>query len=355
MHQIDCTGRRPAGGHCWRRGLEAGEKPVLDMRRRDFISLLGGVAAWPLAARAQQPAMPVIGFMSARSPSASASLVAGFRQGLTDGGYFEGQNVAIDYRWAEGHYDRLPGLAADLVQRKVALIAAVSGTPTALAAKAATATIPIVFANGSDPVASGLVASLNRPGGNITGATFLAPATVTKRLEILRDLVTSPGAIAFLVNPNNPIADVETREADRAARALGLQLQVLNASNESDIDTAFAILVRQHAAGLLLASDVLLAPSRRLVVLTARHSMPAISPDREFAVAGGLMSYGGNQANAFRQAGIYSARLLKGDKPADLPVLQATKFELIVNLATAKALGVDIPPKVLAIADEVIE
>jgi putative tryptophan/tyrosine transport system substrate-binding protein len=328
---------------------------MFDLRRRQFITLLGGAAAaWPLVARAQQPAMPVIGFMSARSPSASASLVAGFRQGLTDGGYFEGQNIAIDYRWAEGHYDRLPGLAADLVQRKVALIAAVSGTPTALAAKAATATIPIVFANGSDPVASGLVASLNRPGGNITGATFLAPATVTKRLEILRDL-TSAGAIAFLVNPNNPIADVETREAERAARALGLQLHVLNASNESDIDTAFAILVRQHAAGLLLASDVLLAPNRRLVVLTARHSMPAISPDREFAVAGGLMSYGGNQANAFRQAGIYSARILKGDKPADLPVLQATKFELIVNLATAKALGVDIPPKVLAIADEVFE
>jgi putative ABC transport system substrate-binding protein len=321
-----------------------------------LITLLGGAAAaWPLAAPAQQPPMPVIGFLSARSASASASLVGGFRQGLTDGGYFEGQNVAIDYRWAEGHYDRLPGLAADLVQRKVALIAAVSGTPTALAAKAATATTPIVFANGSDPVASGLVGSLNRPGGNITGATFLAPATVTKRLEILRDLVTSAGAIAFLVNPNNPIADVETREAESAARALGLQLHVLNVSNESDIDTAFAILVRQHAAGLLLASDVLLAANRRLVVLTARHSIPAISPDREFAVAGGLMSYGGNQANAFHQAGTYSARILKGAKPADLPVLQATKFELIVNLATARALGVDIPPKVLAVADEVIE
>jgi len=299
--------------------------------------------------------MPMIGFMSARSASISANLVAGFRQGLTDGGYFEGQNVAIDYRWAEGHYDRLSGLATDLVQRKVALIAAVSGTPTALAAKAATTTIPIVFANGSDPVASGLVGSLNRPGGNITGATFLAPATVTKRLEILRDLVTSAGAIAFLVNPNNPIVNVETREAESAARALGLELHVLNVSNESDIDTAFAILVREHAAGLLLASDVLLAANRRLVVLTARHSIPAISPDREFAVAGGLMSYGGNQANAFHQAGTYSARILKGAKPADLPVLQATKFDLIVNLATARALGVNIPPKVLAVADEVIE
>jgi putative ABC transport system substrate-binding protein len=324
--------------------------------RRYFVSCLGGATAvWPLAARAQQPSMPVIGFLNSAVAQAFTSRVAAYRRGLGEAGFVEDKNVAIDYRWAEGHYDRLPELAADLVQRKVALIAAVSGTPTALAAKAATATIPIVFANGSDPVASGLVGSLNRPGGNITGATFLAPATVTKRLEILRDLVTSAGAIAFLVNPNNPIADVETREAERAARALGLQLHVLNASNESDIDTAFAILVRQHAAGLLLASDVLLAPNRRLVVLTARHSMPTISPDREFAVAGGLMSYGGNQANAFRQAGIYSARILKGNKPADLPVLQATKFELIVNLATAKALGVDIPPKVLALADEVIE
>jgi len=325
------------------------------IKRREFISLLGGAAAWPFTAAGQQTAMPVIGFVSARSPGISAHLVAGFRQGLTDGGYFEGQNVAVEYRWAEGRYDRLPGLTADLVQRQVAVIAAVSGTPTALAAKAATATIPIVFANGSDPVASGLVGSLNQPGGNITGATFLAPHTVTKRLEILRDLVGSAGAIAFLVNPNNPIADGETKEAERAAHALGLQLHVLNVSSESDIDTAFAFLVQQRAAGLLLASDVLTAANRRLVVLTARHSIPAISPDREFAIAGGLTTYGGSQVASFRQAGMYSARILKGAKPADLPVLQPTKFELVVNLATAKALGLDIPPKVLALADEVIE
>jgi putative ABC transport system substrate-binding protein len=325
-------------------------------RRKFLASLLGGAAAtWPVAAQAQQAAMPVIGFVSARSRGISAHLVAGFRQGLTDGGYFEGQNVAVEYRWAEGHYDRLPGLTADLVQRQVAVIAAVSGTPTALAAKAATATIPIVFANGSDPVASGLVGSLNQPGGNITGTTFLAPHTVTKRLEILRDLVASAGPIAFLVNPNNAIADGETKEAERAAHALGLQLHVLNASSESDIDTAFAFLVQRRAAGLLLASDVLIGANRRLVVLTARHSIPAISPDREFAIAGGLMSYGGSQVASFRQAGLYSARILKGTKPADLPVLQPTKFELVVNLATAKALGLDIPPKVLALADEVIE
>jgi putative ABC transport system substrate-binding protein len=325
------------------------------VRRRAFITLLGGAAASPLVARAQQQAMPVIGFLSARSPSTSANVLAGFRQGLTDGGYFEGQNVAIDYRWGEGHYDRLSGLTADLVQRRVAVIAAISGTPAALAAKAATATIPIVFANGGDPVAAGLVGSLHQPGGNITGATFLGTGTVTKRLEILRDLVTSAGAITFLVNPINPIADGETKEAERAARALGLQLRVLNASSESEIDTAFAFLVRERAAGLLLASDVLVAVNRRLVVLAARHSIPAISPDREFAVAGGLMSYGGSQVDACRQAGIYAARILKGAKPADLPVLQPTKFELVINLATAKALGFDIPAKVLALADEVIE
>ena len=329
---------------------------MIAVKRREFMTLLGGAAAaWPLAARAQQPAMPVIGFLSARSPGTSAHLVAGFRQGLTDAGYFEGQNIAIDYRWAEGRYDRLAGLTADLVQRQVAVIAAISGTPTALAAKAATATIPIVFANGGDPVAAGLVGSLNQPGGNITGATFLGPGTVTKRLEILRDLVTSAGAITFLVNPNNQIADGETKEAERAANALGLQLHVLNASSESDIDTAFAFLVRKRAAGLLLASDVFIAPNRRLVVLTARHSIPTISPDREFAVAGGLMSYGGNQADAYRQAGIYSARILKGAKPGDLPVLQPTKFELVINLATAKALGLEVPLTLLARADEVIE
>jgi putative ABC transport system substrate-binding protein len=325
------------------------------VRRRAFITLIGGAAAWPLAAHAQRPERPVIGFLSARSPGISSHVVAGFRQGLIDGGYFDGQNVAVEYRWAEGHYDRLPGLTADLVQRQVAVIAAVSGTPTALAAKAATASIPIVFANGSDPVASGLVGSLNQPGGNITGATFLAPHTVTKRLEILRDLVASAGLIAFLVNPNNAIADGETKEAERAADALRLQLHALNVSSESDIDTAFALLVRERAAGLLLGSDVLIAANRRLVVLTARHSIPAISPDREFAVAGGLMSYGGSQATAFRQAGLYSAHILKGAKPADLPVLQPTKFELVINLATAKALGLEIPPNLLALADEVIE
>jgi putative ABC transport system substrate-binding protein len=326
------------------------------VKRRAFITLFGGTAAaWPLAARAQQQAMPVIGFLSARSPGVSAHVLAGFRQGLIDGGYFEGQNVTIDYRWAEGHYDRLSGLAVELVQRQVAVIAAISGTPAALAAKAATATIPIVFANGGDPVSAGLVGSLNQPGSNITGATFRALSTVTKRLEILRDLATSAGAIACLANPNNPIAEPETRDAKSAAHALGLQLRVLNAGSESAIDTAFAFLVRERVAGLLLGSDPLLAVNRRLVVLTARHSIPAISPDREFALAGGLISYAGNQAATYRQAGIYAARILKGEKPADLPVSQPTKFELVINLATAKALGLDIPPQVLALADEVIE
>jgi putative ABC transport system substrate-binding protein len=326
------------------------------VKRRAFITLFGGTAAaWPLAARAQQQAMPVIGFLSARSPGVSAHVMAGFRQGLIDGGYFEGQNVTIDYRWAEGHYDRLSGLAVELVQRQVAVIAAISGTPAALAAKAATATIPIVFANGGDPVSAGLVGSLNQPGSNITGATFRALSTVTKRLEILRDLATSAGAIACLANPNNPIAEPETRDAKSAAHALGLQLRVLNAGSESAIDTAFAFLVRERVAGLLLGSDPLLAVNRRLVVLTARHSIPAISPDREFALAGGLISYAGNQAATYRQAGIYAARILKGEKPADLPVSQPTKFELVINLATAKALGLDIPPQVLALADEVIE
>jgi putative ABC transport system substrate-binding protein len=327
------------------------------MRRRDFISMLGGAAAaLPLAARAQQAAMPVVGFLSARSAGAFAPLLPAFHQGLKEAGYTEGQDVAIDYRFAEGQYNRLPALAADLVRRQVAVIAAISGTPAALAAKAATTVIPIVFANGGDPLTSDLVASLNRPGGNITGVTFLTTTIVAKRLEMLRALVPTAILIAFLVNPNNPIAEAETKSAEGGGRTLGLQMHVLNASTENEIDTAFAILVQQRADALLVAADPLFIDRKeQLVALAARHALPAIYFDREFPALGGLMAYGTDYAASYRQAGIYTGRILKGEKPADLPVMQPTKFELIINLKTAKALALTVPLTLQVAADEVIE
>jgi putative tryptophan/tyrosine transport system substrate-binding protein len=327
------------------------------LKRREFFSLLGGAAAaWPIAARAQQVPMPAIGFLSARSPVSGAFMATAFRRGLSETGYIEDQNLQIEYRWAEGHYDRLGAMANDLVRRGVTLIAAISGTPAALAAKAATTTIPIVFANGGDPLASGLVTSLNRPTNNMTGATFYTVALAGKRLEFLRELVPTTAAIAFLVNPRNPAEEPETKDVELAARAMGLPLHVLNTSGEADIDTAFMKLVEARVSALVVGSDPLFfAFSNKLVELAARNKIPTIYYAREFAEVGGLMSYGSRQSDAYHQAGIYVGKILRGAKPVDLPVIQPTRFEFIINLRTVKALGLDMPAKLLALADEVID
>jgi putative ABC transport system substrate-binding protein len=324
------------------------------MLRREIIVLLGGVAALPLAAGAQQKAMPVIGYLVSGSPGPSVPNVATFRQGLSETGYVEGKNVAIEYRWAEGSYDRLPALAANLVDLDVNVI--VAGGAAVLAAKDATSTIPIVFFGGGDPVAAGWATSLARPGGNLTGFSILVGELMPKRLELLSELVPQAGVIALLVNPNSAAAEGQTRDVQKAARAKGVQLSILKASTESEIDAAFASLVQLQAGALLVGADPFFNSRReKLVALSARFAVPAIYEWREFAELGGLISYGPSQAGLWRQVGIYAGRILKGEKPADLPVQQPTTFELVVNLNTAKVLGLTVPPSILARADEVIE
>jgi putative tryptophan/tyrosine transport system substrate-binding protein len=327
------------------------------LKRREFITLLGVSAAWPLTAYAQQPAMPVIGLLDQRSPDELVDRLRGFRQGLRDSGFVEGQNVAIDYRWAENKMERLSELAADLVRRQVAVIAATSGFSPAFAAKTATTTIPIVFVIAQDPVRLGLVASLARPGGNTTGISFLSGEVTAKRLELLRELVPAATRVAVLVDPSNATyAEITMRETGAAARSIGLQIQVLKASTIGEINAAFATLVREKPDALFVGGDPFFNSRRtQLVHLATRHAVPASYAARDFVDAGGLMSYGANIADAWRQAGSYAGRILKGEKPADLPVVQSSKFELVINAQTATMLGLAVPPQLLAIADQVIE
>jgi putative ABC transport system substrate-binding protein len=327
------------------------------MQRRAFITLFAGAAvARPLAARAQQKGMPVIGFLGSTPPGPYAPFVAAFRQGLSEGGYIDGRNVAIEYRWAEGHYDRLPALAADLVRQRVAVILATGSTAPALAAKTATAEIPIVFESGGNPVAAGLVASLNRPGGNVTGVTVIFSALVPKRLDLLHQLVPKAAVLGALVNPNYPEADLQRRELQEAAKTLGRPIEIQDADTPTEIEAAFAVLVERKVDALLIAKDPTFLTRRdQIIALAARHIVPTIYGLRQYADEGGLVSYGPSLTEALRQGGIYVSRILNGAKPAELPVMQPTKFELVINLKTAKALGLTVPPGALAIADEVIE
>jgi putative tryptophan/tyrosine transport system substrate-binding protein len=327
------------------------------MTRREFITLLGGAAAaWPIAARGQQPPVPLIGVLSSRSLGDSVEMLVAFRQGLNELGFFEHQNVAIEYRWAEGQYDRLPAFAADLVRRQVAVILAVGSVPSPLAAKAATSTIPIVFVVGGDPIKFGLVTSLSRPGGNVTGVTVMSGTLTAKRLELLRELVPKTGVIACLVNPSSPEAQAQLADIQAAAHTIGQEILTLNAANESEIDAAFAKVVEQRVGALLVGNDALFVLRReQIVTLAARHAVPAMYFLREFVTAGGLASYGTGLNDAYRQVGNYIGKILKGSKPADLPVQQTAKIELVINLKTAKSLGLDLPATLLARADEVIE
>ena len=327
------------------------------LRRREFITLLGGTAAaWPLVARAQQPAVPVIGFLRSTAATGSEHIVTAFLRGLKEAGFVEGQNVAVEYRWGENQHDRLPGLATELIRRQVAVIIG-AGTEALQAAKAATATVPIVFATGDDPVKLGFVASLNRPGGNVTGASFFAASPLAaKRLELLREMVPQLATIAFLVNPNSPNAELETREVQTASRSLGQQILVLSASNKRDLEPTFATLVQQRVGALLMGGGAFFNSQRdQLVSLAARHAVPSIYNLREFVEIGGLMSYGARITDSYRQVGVYTGRILQGVKPADLPVMLPTKFELVINLKTAKVLGLTVPLIMQMTADEIIE
>jgi putative ABC transport system substrate-binding protein len=329
------------------------------MKRREFITLIGGAAAgWPLATRAQQPAKPLIGFLSGRAPDDSDYLLAAFRRGLAQDGFVEGQNVAIEYRWARGDYSRLPELAADLVKRAVDVLVGVGGDQSARAAKAATSTIPVVFGMGGDPVAAGMVASLNRPGGNVTGVTVLASQIMSKRLGLLHELLPGSAVVGVLLNPRGTATGIATvlRDLEAAAQTIGQRVSIFYASNDVELDTAFATLVQQGVGGVLVAPDPYFDTQRARIISLALHNrLPALYQFREYAAAGGLLSYGVDLTEAYRQFGIYAAKILKGAKPADLPVQQVVKFELVINLKTAKAIGFEFPPKFSALADEVIE